>query len=458
MGGYSPYRGDRITDLILEGGDIAARQAQNSGGIWGNVLGNVSQIAGNAYQQYGEAKQAEQMAKRDAAWVSYVQSGKWMEDPKGAYMQSVRTFGPGEQANRQFMALNGAMTLFQDKRNPKEYEEAAARMTVGLADRPHAARVPLLPAAVALVRKRLPQVQVSDEPTEEEFNNILLPAARSVLGEKPEFGEVGAGGTVYNKSTGEVKFTAPVAEKAETRSLDVQAADALAKGDTQTYERLLTVKKEMGQADDRPITVNTGRQGLSPTMESNVVNRLTKSWESATAPVKELNRQVKLLDVGLNQVRQGNMAQGAQTILVTFQKILDPPSVVRESEYMRSAAGLALMDRVKGAYERLTKGGAGVPLAELEKFAELAREAARAQATGHIDSVKERIGRQADRYNIPRDLVFEDFDFAGGGTPAQAAATPAAGGPHPMEGKIVEDPQGNRYRILNGEPVPMPRQ
>lgn len=48
-------------------------------------------------------------------------------------------------------------------------------------------------------------------------------------------------------------------EAKETRSLDVQAAAALAAGDTETYNRLLKVKKEMGQADDRPrITVNAG--------------------------------------------------------------------------------------------------------------------------------------------------------------------------------------------------------
>jgi hypothetical protein len=34
--------------------------------------------------------------------------------------------------------------------------------------------------------------------------------------------------------------------------LDVQAANALRRGDTQEYQRLLKVKREVGQADDRP--------------------------------------------------------------------------------------------------------------------------------------------------------------------------------------------------------------
>lgn len=44
----------------------------------------------------------------------------------------------------------------------------------------------------------------------------------------------------------------PAVDKPETRGLDVQAADALARGDTETYQRLLRVKKEMGLADNAP--------------------------------------------------------------------------------------------------------------------------------------------------------------------------------------------------------------
>jgi hypothetical protein len=213
--------------------------------------------------------------------------------------------------------------------------------------------------------------------------------------------------------------------KLETRSLDVQAAEALAKGDTATYERLLKVKKEMGQADDRPPRGMTEGGGLSPGMESNVLNRLTTQWTTAVKPAVELSRQVKMMDAGLAAAERGDLAQGAQAVLVTFQKILDPASVVRESEFMRSAAGQSLINRVQGAYERLTQGGAGVPLPELKKFAQLAREAAKAQAGGYTDAVKARIGRTADRYKIPREIVFEDYDF---GAALDGAAADDGGG------------------------------
>jgi len=47
-----------------------------------------------------------------------------------------------------------------------------------------------------------------------------------------------------------------------------------------------------------------------------------------------------------------------QTILVTFQKILDPTSVVRESEYARSATGVSALRRIEGLIQRLIIGGA----------------------------------------------------------------------------------------------------
>jgi hypothetical protein len=170
------------------------------------------------------------------------------------------------------------------------------------------------------------------------------------------------------------------------------------------------------------------------------VDKLGQRWTKATEPLAVMNRQRQLMQTGLDAARRGDLAQGAQAVLVTFQKILDPPSVVRESEYNRSGAGLAMMDRVRGAYERLVQGGAGVPLTELEKFAQLADEAIKAQSGGYIQAVKGRLGKVADHYGIPHDLVFEDFDFGGGGGAGPAAtAAPAAG----ASKRIRVDEQGN---------------
>lgn len=70
--------------------------------------------------------------------------------------------------------------------------------------------------------------------------------------------------------------------------------------------------------------------------------------------------------------KSGDYNAAAQSILVTFQKILDPTSVVRESEYMRTPAGLAIASRLRGIIEGFRLGGAGVPVNELESFVSMA--------------------------------------------------------------------------------------
>ena len=157
---------------------------------------------------------------------------------------------------------------------------------------------------------------------------------------------------------------------------------------------------------DRPRVSGTA-SGLSPTSESNVINRLTTQWAKATEPARELRRQVGLMEAGLDAARRGDLVQGSQAVLVTFQKILDPMSVVRESEYARSASGLSLLHRIQGAAEKLSSGGAGVPLTQLDKFADLARQMASEQ-TKYLGGVERRIKSTADRYKIPHELVVEE--------------------------------------------------
>ena len=154
------------------------------------------------------------------------------------------------------------------------------------------------------------------------------------------------------------------------------------------------------------ITKGAGGQ-LSPASEAIVLNRLTAQWDNTNKPIREMNRQIGLMNAGLAAADRGDLAQGAQTILVTFQKILDPLSVVRESEYMRSAAGQSLINRVTGAAEQLAKGGAGVRIGELKKFAQLAKEAMQGMES-HSNQVRGRVKRTAEHYGIPVDLIFED--------------------------------------------------
>ena len=49
-----------------------------------------------------------------------------------------------------------------------------------------------------------------------------------------------------------------------------------------------------------------------------------------------------------------------QALITMFNKLTDPNSVVRESEYARTPQNLPMVNRIQGAVQKLTKGGAGL--------------------------------------------------------------------------------------------------
>ena len=58
--------------------------------------------------------------------------------------------------------------------------------------------------------------------------------------------------------------------------------------------------------------------------------------------------------------RSGTKIATDQALITMFNKITDPQSVVRESEYARTASDLSLLNRLKGKYEKWVSGGAGL--------------------------------------------------------------------------------------------------
>jgi len=62
----------------------------------------------------------------------------------------------------------------------------------------------------------------------------------------------------------------------------------------------------------------------------------------------------------LESKRTKNFVAVDQALITSFNKMTDPTSVVRESEYLRTASDLALMNRLKGKVAKLGSGGAGL--------------------------------------------------------------------------------------------------
>ncbi len=175
---------------------------------------------------------------------------------------------------------------------------------------------------------------------------------------------------------------------------------------------------------NRPIKVSTE---LTPAQRLTNTRMLRNDFLRETDAAREMQAQHGLMRESLGVIKKtGDLAQGSQGILVTFQKILDPTSVVRESEYARSASGLSAVEQIKGFYQKLSAGGAGVSVEELEKFVNLAQRFVEARAREANES-KSQIDSIADEYGLDKKQITRSFGEEAAPAPAPGAA-PAAGG------------------------------
>ena len=76
-----------------------------------------------------------------------------------------------------------------------------------------------------------------------------------------------------------------------------------------------------------------------------------------------INTQVSSMDSLLRKAKAGNLQNKValdQALITMYNKLTDPNSVVRESEYARTAGNLPLANQFTGALQKLEKGGAGL--------------------------------------------------------------------------------------------------
>jgi hypothetical protein len=162
-------------------------------------------------------------------------------------------------------------------------------------------------------------------------------------------------------------------------------------------------RRQWMQSDDRP----TGSDGLSAVQRFTMQERLASSWEKASTTTREMDRQLRVMNVGLTRYKNGDRNGGSQAILVTFQKILDPTSVVRESEYARTTDGQSFLNRIEGYADRLARGGVTLTEPELTAMVQTARDMLSSMATWTAGR-RARIARVAAENGLRPELVFDD--------------------------------------------------
>lgn len=93
-----------------------------------------------------------------------------------------------------------------------------------------------------------------------------------------------------------------------------------------------------------------------------------------------------------------------QTLITVLNKMLDPSSVVRESEYARTPNDQAFLDRIKGKIEKIQSGGAGLTPEERKALTVMINNFYQV-AKGQYDEQVKFYGDMAGRYGYSAENV-----------------------------------------------------
>jgi hypothetical protein len=151
------------------------------------------------------------------------------------------------------------------------------------------------------------------------------------------------------------------------------------------------------------------RGQITPATENSILGRLTTQADKVTGPYRELKRQHNLMSAGMQAALAGNQNFGGQAIINTFNKILDPLSVVRESEYARTQEGLAVLTRLEGLVQKWKDGGTGVPVAELQKMYDLATTAVKGYERLLAPQLRRTAAQAEQQKQDPKLIIGEDM-------------------------------------------------
>jgi len=90
---------------------------------------------------------------------------------------------------------------------------------------------------------------------------------------------------------------------------------------------------------------------------------------------KDVRSKIQVMEKALVQSKTSQSKVAVDQALITlFNKMTDPQSVVRESEYIRTPENMALYSRIVGKIEKIRQGGAGLTDVERNALINMARE------------------------------------------------------------------------------------
>jgi hypothetical protein len=146
---------------------------------------------------------------------------------------------------------------------------------------------------------------------------------------------------------------------------------------------------------------------LTPYQRFQATQDIQKNLQRYTQGAREVQRQYSVMEEAYSRLARGeakDLNATSQTIITTFNKILDPSSVVRETEYARSPEGQSLIDSLYGKLAAISQGGPGLTPDSLREFVDLARVFVQNAQTS-IAEAQQLAAKNAEAFGLDSSLL-----------------------------------------------------
>jgi hypothetical protein len=223
---------------------------------------------------------------------------------------------------------------------------------------------------------------------------------------------------------------------AKVSTVDTSAATSVEEYNFYAQQERAAGREPMSYNDYQTLEANrkakaSGTSGLTSGQNLSATMQLAGKVDTLNKANNLIVNQYSLMKSAYDRYTKGeakDLNGTSQAIIMIFNKILDPNSVVRESEYARTPEGVGLLQMIEGKATKLTQGGAGLTPNSLKEFVDLAATFS-ANALKSIESEKQRAGALSDKYGLDTAYI------TGGYVPNQNTNT---------QGQNNDDPMGIR--------------
>jgi hypothetical protein len=176
----------------------------------------------------------------------------------------------------------------------------------------------------------------------------------------------------------------------------------------------------------RPPAPTGDNKPLTPNQRANIISSRRNQWTRFSKAVTDRQGAIQKVDSGVQALARGNRNAATQAIIIGFNKLLDETSVVREGEYARTEQLVPLVNRIEGAINRITMGGASMTDADLRALATEAKNIAQSLegiSQEAAANLRQGIEEELGDYGIPSSRVFGGSTIGVRQRPATSSGT-----------------------------------